>query len=606
MGQTIIEKILSGHSGRRVKPGDIADVRIDARIARDFGGANVVRNLRESHLGIHDVSKTFFTFDCNPGGSDQKYAANQHLCRVFAREQAITVHDIDAGIGTHIAIDEGLVLPGGTLVSTDSHANVVGAIGAFGQGMGDQDIAAAWAYGETWFKVPKSMRIILKGIPPSGTTAKDTALRLLRQFGAAGLLGMSAELYGEAVDKLGVSERITIASMATEMGAIILLIPPNTPVLNHFHRLGKKAQAVVADTDAVYDKPAEIDISGLVPLISRPGHPEDVVPVSEVAGTKIDSAFIGSCTNGRAEDMRAAARILKGRKVAPGVVLKIVPATRAIWQQCLSDGLMDIFVRAGALVGNPGCAGCAEGQIGQNGPGEVTVSTGNRNFPGKQGKGSVYLASPATAAASAIAGCITTASSIPGKAVVFGAAKPRAVSTGAAGKRAAAGAARTSVITGRVWVIDKDNIDTDMIFHNRYLAITDIAQMGQYTFDNLPGWEDFARKAAPGDIVVTSGNFGAGSSRQQAVDCFKSLGIQAIIARSFGAIYERNAINAGLPVLVGDLISAGLESGEVITVDFVTGEVKRDRTGEVLRVEPFSETQMAIYLRGGLLNPLSL
>jgi len=603
MGQTIIEKILSGHSGRKVKPGDIADVRIDARIARDFGGANVVRNLRQSHLGIHDVSKTFFTFDCNPGGSDQKYAANQHLCRVFAREQAITVHDVDAGIGTHIAIDEGLVLPGGTLVSTDSHANVLGAIGAFGQGMGDQDIAAAWAYGQIWFKVPKSMRIILKGIPPSGTTAKDIALRLLRQFGAAGLLGLSAELYGKAVDGLGLSERITIASMATEMGAIILLIPPNKPVLDHFERLGKKARAVFADADAAYDKTIEIDVSDLVPLISRPGHPEDVVPVIKVAGNKIDSAFIGSCTNGRTEDMRAAARILKGRKVAPGVVLKIVPATRAIWRRCLSDGLMDIFVGAGALVGNPGCAGCAEGQIGQNGPGEVTVSTGNRNFSGKQGKGSVYLASPATAAASAIAGCITTASSIPGKPVVFAAAKPGVVSTDAAGKSPAAGAAPPSVITGRVWVIDKDNIDTDMIFHNRYLAITDIAQMGQYTFDNLPGWEDFARKAAPGDIVVTSGNFGAGSSRQQAVDCFKSLGIQAIIARSFGAIYERNAINAGLPVLVGDLISAGLESGEVITIDLVTGEVKRDRTGEVLRVEPFSETQMAIYRRGGLLNP---
>jgi 3-isopropylmalate dehydratase small subunit len=151
-------------------------------------------------------------------------------------------------------------------------------------------------------------------------------------------------------------------------------------------------------------------------------------------------------------------------------------------------------------------------------------------------------------------------------------------------------------------VIDKDNIDTDMIFHNRYLAITDITQMGRYTFDNLAGWEDFARKAAPGDIVITAGNFGAGSSRQQAVDCFKSLGIQAIVARSFGAIYERNAINAGLPVLAGDLISPGLENGEDITLNLATGEAKRHRTGEVFCVEPFSETQMTIYQRGGLLN----
>ncbi len=602
MGQTIIEKILSHHSDRGLKPGDIADVRIDARMARDFGGASVVKNLRESGLGVEDVTRTFFTFDCNPGGSDQKYAANQQSCRVFAREYGIPVHDIEAGIGTHIAIDEGLVLPGGTLVSTDSHANILGAVGAFGQGMGDQDIAAAWAYGQVWFKVPGSVRIVLKGDPPAGTTAKDLVLRLLKEFGAAGLLGQSAELYGKAVEGMGLSERITVASMATEMGAIILLFPPNKAVLDHFERLGRKPSPVYADADAAYDRTAEIDVAGLVPLISRPGHPEDVVPVSQVAGTKIDSAFIGSCTNGRYEDMLAAAEVLKGRRVAPGVVLKIVPATRSVWQKCLEAGLIETFLKAGALVGNPGCAGCAEGQIGQNGPGEVTVSTGNRNFAGKQGKGSVYLASPATAAASAAAGVITAASDIPAQPVLFPAARPKPARPGRRGGADGAGQDKPTAVTGRVWVIDRDNIDTDMIFHNRYLAITDIAQMGRYTFDNLAGWEDFAKKAGPGDIVVTGGNFGAGSSRQQAVDCFKSLGIQAIVARSFGAIYERNAVNAGLPVLAGDLVGAGLESGETVTIDFVSGQVRRHRTGQVLRVEPFSATQMAIYRRGGLLS----
>jgi 3-isopropylmalate dehydratase small subunit len=603
MGQTIIEKILSGHSGRRVKPGDIVDVRIDGRLARDFGGANVVKNLRQNKLGVDDVSRTFFTFDCNPGGSDQKYAANQQTCRVFAREHGIKVYDIDAGIGTHIAIDEGLVLPGGTLVSTDSHANVLGAVGAFGQGMGDQDVAAAWAHGQVWFRVPGSVKIVLQGNPPAGTSAKDIVLKLLATFGAAGLLGVSAELYGEAVERLGLSERVTVASMATEMGAIILLFPSNKAVLNHFERLGKKGTAIYADADAAFGRTVDVDISGLAPLISRPGHPEDVVRVSDVAGTKIDSAFIGSCTNGRYEDMLAAADILRGRRVAPGVVLKIVPATRAIWQKCLETGVIDTFIKAGALVGNPGCAGCAEGQIGQNGPGEVTVSTGNRNFAGKQGKGSVFLASPATAAASAVAGVITTAADMRDRPVLFAAAKPKPVPGDETGRPTASGRPRPTEFTGRVWVIDKDNIDTDMIFHNRYLAITDIDQMGQYAFDNLAGWEDFAKKATCGDIVVTAGNFGAGSSRQQAVDCFKSLGIQAIIARSFGAIYERNAINAGLPVLTGDLISAGLRSGETITVDLVSGEVRRAQTGQILRVEPFSKTQMAIYKRGGLLSP---
>ena len=601
MGETVVEKILSRHAGRPVRPGDIVDIAIDARVARDFGGANVVKNLRDHGLGIADVSKTFFTFDCNPGGSDQKYAANQHACRLFARERAVGLFDIDAGIGTHVAIEEGLVVPGGTLVSTDSHANILGAIGAFGQGMGDQDIAAAWAYGRVWFKVPGSVKIDLKGTPPAGTTAKDLALRLLREFGASGLLGASAELYGAAADGLDLAGRITVASMATEMGAIILLFTPNQAVRDHFDGLGKRYEAIQADADAAYARVVEIDVSGLEPLVSRPGHPEDVVPVREVAGTKIDSAIIGSCTNGRFEDLAAAAAVLRGRRVAPGVVLKIVPATRRVWRRALDEGLVGVFAEAGALVGNPGCAGCAEGQIGQNGPGEVTVSTGNRNFAGKQGQGSVYLASPATAAASAVAGVIAAADAIPGAPVVFarGTAGPAPAARPAAGPGAAA--AKPTAVRGRVWVVDRNNVDTDMIFHNRHLAVTDPAQMGRYAFGNLPGWEDFPAKAAPGDIVVAGSNFGAGSSRQQAVDCFKSLGVAAIVARSFGAIYERNAVNAGLPVLAGDLVAAGLRSGEEITVDFASGEVVRHSTGETIRVEPFSEIQMAIYRKGGLL-----
>ncbi len=624
MSATLVEKILSRHAGRAVRPGEIVDIAVDARVARDFGGANVVKNIRDHGLPVEDVSKTFFTFDCNPGGSDQKYAANQHVCRMFARERGVGLYDVTAGIGTHVAIEEGLVAPGGTLVSTDSHANILGAVGAFGQGMGDQDIAAAWAFGRVWFKVPESVKIVLKGKLPAGATPKDIVLRLLREFGAAGLLGMSAELYGEAVDGLGLAGRITIASMATEMGAIILLFPPNKAVLDHFDKLGKSYEALYADPDAAYVRTVEIDISGLVPLISRPGHPEDVVEVREVAGAKIDSAFIGSCTNGRFEDLAEAAALLRGRKVAPGVVLKIVPATRKVWKRALDEGLVDIFMEAGALLGNPGCAGCAEGQIGQNGPGEVTVSTGNRNFAGKQGKGSVWLASPATAAASAVAGVIATADSMPAEPVAFApptskagpadGASPDAKAEAGAKPIAAAAfavepagkpgikAGKPTVIRGRVWVVDKDNIDTDMIFHNRHLAITDISQMGRYTFGNLAGWEDFAAKAAPGDIVVTGSNFGAGSSRQQAVDCFKSLGVAAVIARSFGAIYERNAVNAAFPILAGDLIAAGLKTGEEITVDFTTGEVIRHATREALRVAPFSATQMAIYKRGGLLG----
>ena len=413
MGHTLVEKILSSHSGGKpVKPGDIVDVFMDVRAARDFGGANVVKNIKDAGLGIADPTRTVFTFDCNPTGSDQKYAANQQSCRVFARDNGLRVYDIDAGIGTHLAIEQGLVGPGGTLVSTDSHANILGAIGAFGQGMGDVDIAAAWARGRIWFQVPPSVKVAFKGTPSKSATAKDLILAALKVFGANGLLGYSAEFSGPAIESLDLSGRMTVASMGTEMGAIIVLIPPSQAIVDYCRSTGAAFTPAYADADATYEKTFEVDVNNLEPMIARPGHPEDVVDARVVAGTPVDSVIIGSCTNGRYEDIRAAAEVLRGRKVAPGIVLKVVPATDAVWQRCLDEGIFKILKDAGALIGNAGCAGCAAGQIGQNGPGEVTVSTGNRNFEGKQGQGKVYLASAETAAATAVSGVISTAAMV--------------------------------------------------------------------------------------------------------------------------------------------------------------------------------------------------
>ena len=598
---TIIEKIIAAHSKQStVKPGDIVDVFIDARVARDFGGANVVENILNNGLTVDDPTRTFFTFDCNPGGSDQKYAANQHFCRLYARQNDIKVYDVDSGVGTHLAIDKGIAYPGSTFVSTDSHANIMGAIGAFGQGMGDQDIAAAWAKGSVWFKVPESVKIILKGKRPAGVSAKDIVLNLLNIYGANKLLGYSVEIEGEAADELTLDERITIASMGTEMGAIILMFAPSNKVLDELEaRTGKRSKGINADADAEYAFVHNVDVTEFVPMVANPGHPHDDVPVAVVKKTKIDSAFLGSCTNGRLEDLRIAASILKGRKVAPGVVFKVVPATDEIWRQALDEGLIQVFKDAGALVSNAGCAGCAAGQIGQNGPEEVSISTGNRNFAGKQGKGSMFLASPATVSASAIAGYITTPDEIPESPAVF--EKKASVTREVKQKEKTA---KPTVVEGNAWVIEKDDIDTDMIFHNRYLTITNINEMGQYTFDNLKGFEDFAKKAEPGDIVFTNKNFGAGSSRQQAVDCFQSLGISAIIAESFGAIYERNAINAALPILTykpGQLQELQLEQGDRVKVDFNTGEVTNLNKGKTVVINKFYDAQLQIYKNGGLL-----
>lgn len=600
MGMTVIEKILASHSGKSViKPGEIVDVEIDARVARDFGGANVVRHMEEHQLRLHDPAKTFFTFDCNPTGSDQKYAANQHRCRNYARDHGIRVYDIDRGIGTHILVEEGLAWPGSTAVSTDSHANILGAIGAFGQGMGDKDIAASWHKGSIWFKVPETVRIILEGESTEGISAKEITLNLLNEFGASSLLGRAVEMEGEMVGKLSLDQRITISSMATEMGAIIILFPPNAEVIRYCEsRSRKKIVPPAADLDARYESVFRIDVSQFKPLVSLPGKPHGTsgIPVDRIW---IDSAFIGSCTNGRIEDMRSAAGILRGRKVASGVVLKIVPSTDRVWQRCLEEGLVEIFKDAGALFSNAGCAGCAAGQVGQNGPGEVSVSTGNRNFPGKQGQGDVYLASPGVVAASAVAGYIVSPVDLPED------PEPRPKTavqvSGTQSHSEKQLPDRPLEVTGRVWFIDRDNIDTDMIYHNRYLSITDISEMGQYAFDNLDGYGEFAKRAKKGDIIVAGKNFGSGSSRQQAVDCFISLGISCLIADSFGAIYERNAINAAFPILSTERIhDLQLEDGDGLSVNFETGLIRNNTKGKSLEITPFSDVQMEIYRNNGL------
>ena len=599
---TLIEKIIAAHSGKdNVNPGEIVSLYIDSRAARDFGGANVVKQLEEKGLGVEDPSKTYFTFDCNPTGSDQKYAENQHKCRLFARRNGIKVFDINSGIGTHLAADNGLAWPGSTFVSTDSHANILGAIGAFGQGMGDMDIASAFAYGKVWFKVPSSVKIVLKAMPPEGTEPKDVALFMMKKYGANGLLGFSAEVYGEYAEKLSLNGRITISSLATEMGAIIILFPPSKEIVEYSRSKvkDKNWQPAFADENAAYARVDEFDLSKASPMVSRPGHPEDTVPVDEVIGTKVDSVFIGSCTNGRIEDLREAAEVLKGRKVAEGLVLKIVPSTDEVWKKAMDEGLFEIFKKAGALVSNAGCAGCAAGQVGQNGPDEVTVSTGNRNFSGKQGKGEVYLAGPKVAAASAVAGFITDPKRMNDKIGIK--SKTPAQKTAAASTGKSAASQKPLKIKGRVWVVRKDNIDTDMIFHNRHLAITKLEEMGPHAFGNLEGWEDFPKKAKPGDIVITGENFGAGSSRQQAVDCFKALGTGAIVAKSYGAIYERNAINAGLPIVVSGIVDSGIKDGEEIELDFAAGTIKR-ADGTIVKATPWAPVQVEIYNRGGLLG----
>jgi 3-isopropylmalate/(R)-2-methylmalate dehydratase large subunit len=414
MGKSIIEKIIQAHSDETVEAGRIVWMRLDARTARDFGGANVVKNYH-THYGdapVDDRSKTFFTFDLVTPANNIPYAINQQICRNWAREQEVRVFDVDMGIGSHVALEYGLTWPGSTFVGTDSHLNILGAIGTFGQGMGDKDIAFTFRSGKSWFEVPHTMKVTVKGELKPPCTPKDLTLACVRELGASGALGQAVEYYGPAIDALDLAGRITLASMMTEMGGIIGLIPASEEILAYCReRTGRDdLVAIQADPDATYTREIEVDITGMEPLIACPPKPDNVRPVSEVAGTKVDSVFIGSCTNGRFEDFAAIAEIVKGRTIAPGMVASVVPATREVYSQMLQSGVLQTLFDAGFIVSNPGCGGCASGHIGMVGAGQVQVSTSNRNFAGKQGPGDNYLASPVVAAWAALAGEITVAS----------------------------------------------------------------------------------------------------------------------------------------------------------------------------------------------------
>ena len=411
MGRTVIEKIIAGHTSDKVAPGKVVWMDIDIRTARDFGGANVVKNLEREYTDgrVADRNRTFFTFDCVVPAKNVPYANNQQICRDFAKREGIRVFDVDMGIGTHVLMEHGLALPGRIVVGTDSHMNILGAIGAFGQGMGDQDIAFAFKTGKTWYEVPETLRVDVRGSFSPPTSGKDLTLAVLKVLKTDRALGKCIEFYGQSIDALTLSERITLASMSTEMGAIASFTPAVEEVTRFCEERGggEAFEAQGADPDAAYCERIAIDVEGLKPQISLPGRPDNVTDVAELEGIEVGSVFLGSCTNGRFEDFREAADILKGSRVADTVMAKAVPATREVYGQMLESGTLDTLFHAGIVVSNPGCGGCASGQIGMTGAGEVQVSTSNRNFAGKQGAGKTYLSSPATAAATALRGRIT-------------------------------------------------------------------------------------------------------------------------------------------------------------------------------------------------------
>lgn len=417
MGKTFIEKLITAHAGKDAGAGDEVWIDIDLRTARDAGGAGVVEHFSREYPGepVDDAGRTCFTFDC-AGARGNNEPTDQQVCRQFARDQGITIFDVNRGIGTHIGIDEGLVIPGDTVVGTDSHLNIFGAVGALGLGLEPEAVAVAFRTGKTLITVPETMVVQIHGRLGPAATAKDMALEIVRVVGASGAEGRAIEYRGEAVELLNLDQRITLASLTTEMGGVTAWIRPDDKLLARSRKLApdRDPRLFAPDPDAAIAAFIEVDLDGLGPKIALPGGPHHVVDVADVAGRPIDSSFIGSCTNGRDSDLELAARVVGTRTIHTRGVLTVVPATAGVFGRLWTNGTLRALFDAGAVIRNPGCGGCAPGQAGVSGTGEVLLSTANRNHRGQQGTGETYLASPATVAASALAGEIAIPTDVNG------------------------------------------------------------------------------------------------------------------------------------------------------------------------------------------------
>jgi len=412
MGMTITEKIIADHAGKKeVKPGDLATVKIDLAMANDVTAPLAIKILEKYHIDkVFDPERVALVLSHFVPAKDIKSAEQAKIVRDFAKRHNIRwFFQEGEGIEHTILPEEGLVVPGDLVVGADSHTCTYGALGAFSTGMGSTDIAYAMATGETWLRVPHSMKFIFYGKPSAWVMGKDLILHTIGQIGVDGALYKAMEFEGEAIRHLSMDQRFTITNMAVEAGAKNGIIAPDEKTLQYVSQRAKKPWKVYhSDPDAEYSEIYEWDAGKLEPLVAWPYLPSNVHPVSASTHISIDQAFIGSCTNGRIEDLRIAAKILKGRKVHPYVRCIVIPASKKVYTQALREGLIDIFLEAGCVVSVSTCGPCLGGHMGILAEGERCISTSNRNFPGRMGhpKSEAYLANPAVVAASAVLGRI--------------------------------------------------------------------------------------------------------------------------------------------------------------------------------------------------------
>lgn len=419
----ITEKILAKASGKKtVTPGEIVDANVDALMIHDLTGPLAVESFKKIGAEkVWDNQKVIVILDHQIPAESVKAAELHKTMRQFAKEQKLRIYDVGrGGICHQVMPEQGHVVPGAVIVGADSHTCTYGAFGAFATGIGSTEAAAVMTTGKIWFKVPSAVKINVDGKFPKYVTPKDLVLHVIGKLGVDGAIYKSAEFTGPVMRAMSIAGRMTVCNMAVEMGAKNGIVEPDQITKEFLQNRVKTLPdfaTLKSDKDAKYECTLEVDVSKMEPQIACPSSVDNVKPISEVGDVYVDQAFIGSCTNGRLEDLRLAAEIMKGKKVKDGVRALVIPASQEVYKQALSEGLTEIFTQAGAMVCGSACGPCLGGHIGLLAADETCVSTSNRNFIGRMGstKANVYLASPAVVAASALTGKITNPASLEAK-----------------------------------------------------------------------------------------------------------------------------------------------------------------------------------------------
>lgn len=582
---TFAEKILGAEKGAIVfkKPDIVLSHDNTASIEATFkkmGGDKVA-----------DPNQILITLDHNAPPTSAGLANDYKKIREIVAYQGIKkFHDVGDGICHQLMAE--YACPKMIIVGSDSHTCTAGAFNSFAAGIDRTEAAGLWKQGETWFRVPESIKITLNNKLREGVYAKDLALWIIGMIGASGGDYMSVEFHGEGVKNLSVSDRMTLANLASETGAKNAVFPSDEVLATH---LGTKTEGTWADEGAVYFKEYTIDLNEIVPVVSCPHNVDNVKAISEVEGTVLHQALIGTCTNGRIEDLRQAAEILKGNKVPMGFQLQIIPASKEIYMIAMKEGLIEIFMNAGGNVLAPSCGPCLG--TGQGIPADNTnvISTANRNFLGRMGNknANIYLASPAAVALSAINGKITSPMKIKDdKKFPYTIEQSKTVEVKAGEDR----------LNKKVWnYADVDNLNTDQMFAGN-LTYTIKSSEGDkimpYLFKGFD--ESFADRVKADDIVIAGANFGCGSSREHPAVGLAFANVKAVICKSVNRIFYRSSVNQGLPILVVPEAVDNFKQGDDVTINFEQGEIRMNE--KVFRFAPLPDKLMGIFKAKGLIN----